>query len=114
MLVGMRARVPYDRRRADHEQPAQVAVALLGDRAQPLFASVEFCLGTSPIQAANSRPDLKTPASGTVAAIAVAPITPMPGMVSRRRLASLERCCSMNVALDLADLLAKGSQAGQE
>jgi len=45
---------------------------------------VEFCRGTSPIHAAKSRPDRKTVGSATVAAIAVAPMTPMPGMVSSR------------------------------
>ena len=61
-----------------------------------------FCLppvkssrGTIPIQAAKSRPDGKTFGSGTVAAIAVAPITPIPGMLSSRWLASFTRCCAM-------------------
>src|SRR5215475_11148158 len=40
-------------------------------------------------------PDRKTDGSATVAAIAVAPMTPMPGMVSSRLLASFERCCAM-------------------
>jgi hypothetical protein len=44
-----------------------------------------------PIQAAKSRPDRKTVGSATVAAIALAPMTPMPGMVSSRLLASFER-----------------------
>jgi hypothetical protein len=52
---------------------------------------VESCSGTSPIQAAKSRPDRKTDGSATVAAIAVAPMTPMPGMVSSRLLASFEQ-----------------------
>jgi hypothetical protein len=47
---------------------------------------VESWRGTRPIQAAKSRPDLKTVGSDTVAAIAVAPMTPTPGMVSPARL----------------------------
>ena len=47
-----------------------------------------------PIQAAKSRPDRKTLGSGTTAAIVVAPITPIPGMVSSRLLASFERRCA--------------------
>ena len=57
----MRARVPYDRCRTDDEQPPQIAVACLEIEPQPFFAAAEFCLGTSPTQAANSRPDLNTP-----------------------------------------------------
>lgn len=39
MLICMAASMSYDRRRHDHEQPAQVAVALFGDRAHSLFAA---------------------------------------------------------------------------
>ena len=42
----------------DDEQPSEIAISLLGDAAEPLLA-VECCRGTSPIQAAKSRPDLK-------------------------------------------------------
>jgi hypothetical protein len=55
---------------------------------------LSFCRGTNLIQAANSLPDSKTEGSLTVAAIAVAPMTLMPGMLSRQRLVSLERCCT--------------------
>ena len=48
----------------------------------------ESSRGTSPIQAAKSRPDRKAFGSTTVAAMAVAPITPIPGMVSSRLLVS--------------------------
>jgi len=84
---------PQDGMRADDENASQIAVALLGDRPELLLAPVESCRGTSPIQAAKSRPDRNTVGSATVAAIAVAPMTPMPGMVSTRWLASFERCC---------------------
>lgn len=53
---------------------------------------VKFCLGTSPIQAANSRPDLKIEGSDTEVTSAVAMIGPIPGMISKRRPASFERC----------------------
>src|SRR5262249_26165434 len=52
---------------------------------------VECCRGTSPIHAAKSRPDLKALGSVTVEAMAVAPITPIPGTVSRRQLISSGR-----------------------
>jgi transposase len=55
----------------------------------------ESSRGTSPIQAAKSRPDRKAFGSTTVAAMAVAPKTPIPGMVSSRLLVSFERCCTM-------------------
>src|SRR5262249_23559906 len=45
---------------------------------------VEFCRGTRPSHAANSRPLRNAVGSTTVAAIAVAMIGPMPGMVARR------------------------------
>ena len=45
---------------------------------------VEFCPGTSPIQAASARPDVNTEGSVMGAANAVAVIGPMPGIVSRR------------------------------
>src|ERR1700756_3133010 len=48
------------------------------------FPPVEFCRGTSPSQAANSRPLRKPLGSTTVAAMAVAMIGPMPGTLARR------------------------------
>jgi hypothetical protein len=81
--------------RADNKNAPHVAVTMLGDRTELLLALVESCRGTSPIQAAKSRPDRKAVGSATVAAIAVAPMTPMPGMVSSRLLAWFERCCAL-------------------
>src|SRR6478752_132897 len=75
----------------DDEQPSEIAISLLGDAAEPVLAPVECCRGTSPIHAAKSRPDLKSLGSVTVEAMAVAPITPIPGTVSRRQLMSLAR-----------------------
>jgi len=58
---------------------------------------VESCRGTSPIQAAKSRPDRNALASVTVAVMALAPRKPIPGMVATRLLASLARCCGLPV-----------------
>jgi hypothetical protein len=52
---------------------------------------VEFCRGTNPIQAANSRPVLKALGSVMVAATALDTITPKPGIASSLRLAGLAR-----------------------
>ena len=67
----------------------------------------EFCLGTSPSQAANWRPDRKTLASPTVATSAVAVMNPMPGMVSSRRLMVFFPMPRQEFDLDPADLLAQ-------
>src|SRR5215469_7877510 len=40
---------------------------------------LEFCRGVIPSQAANSRPDRNSDGSATVAAIALAPMMPIPG-----------------------------------
>ena len=53
---------------------------------------VECCLGTRPIQAARLRPDENAFQSPTSATRAVATIGPTPGISSRRRLSSQERC----------------------
>src|SRR5262249_43601229 len=53
---------------------------------------VVCCLGTNPIQAARLRPERNSLQSPTSATSAVATIGPMPGISSRRRLASHERC----------------------
>src|SRR3954471_5145869 len=50
---------------------------------------VEFCRGTRPSHAANSRPLRNAIGSTTVAAIAVAIIGPIPGMVAKRWLTGL-------------------------
>ena len=48
------------------------------------FAPVEFCGGTRPSQAANSQPLRKPLGSATMAAMAVAMMGPMPGIVANR------------------------------
>src|SRR6476659_11455425 len=87
------ARVSQHCAGSDHQNSSQIAIAPFRDRPELLF--VESSRGTSPIQAAKARPDPKTFGSGTVAAIAVAPIRPIPGMLLSRLLASLKRCCTM-------------------
>src|SRR5215475_15020927 len=64
---------------------------------------VEFCRGTRPSQAANSRPLRKALGSTTVAAIAVAMIGPMPGTLARRWLTGLLLCQAMPFADWLKD-----------
>src|SRR6516225_4969177 len=56
---------------------------------------LEFCFGTSPIQAEKSRPDRKTFGSATLATRAVASAGPTPGSSSSRLLTWLERCQAM-------------------
>ena len=76
----------------DDEQSSEIAISLLGDAAERSLPPVECCRGTSPIHVAKSRPDLKSLGSVTVEAMAVPPITPIPGTVSRRQPMSLARC----------------------
>lgn len=67
------------------EQAPDVSVALLADVTEPLLAAAA---ARPRRQAANCRPDRNSDAFDTVAAIALAVIGPMPGIVIRRRLAS--------------------------
>ena len=92
MLLRMLPGVSNNGCSTDHEQSSEIAISLLGDAAEPLFAPgrvLPRC--TSPIHAAKSRPDLKLLGSVTVEAMAVAAITPIPGTVSMRQLISLAR-----------------------
>jgi hypothetical protein len=59
---------------------------------------LELWRGTRPSQAANCRPDWKCEGSGTVAAMAVAVMKPMPGIVSSLVLAAFWRCRANNYA----------------
>src|SRR5215813_1714149 len=72
---------------------SRIAPTGLGRRCLP---PVEFCRGTRPSQAANSRPLRKPLGSTTVAAMAVAMIGPMPGMLARRWLTGLLLCQAMS------------------
>src|SRR5215470_8281867 len=73
-----------------------------------VFPPVEFCRGTKPIHAANSRPERNTFGSATVVATAI--IGPMPGMLAADSQGALvpsqqlplQRC---NRRLDLLDLI---------
>ena len=81
-----------DSSRADDEQSPDIAVALFADAAQALLSPAAVRRGVSPSQAANWRPERKSAASGIAAAIALAVIGPIPGILAKRRLASLSRC----------------------
>src|SRR5215813_2874741 len=56
---------------------------------------LEFCFGTSPIQAEKSRPDRNALGSPMLATSAVASAGPTPGMASSRLLVSFDRCHAM-------------------
>src|SRR5712671_6236899 len=56
---------------------------------------LEFCFGTSPIQAEKSRPDRNALGSPMLATRAVANAGPTPGMASSRLLVSFDRCQAM-------------------
>lgn len=72
--------VANDGERADRKQAARVAIALLADAAEPIFPSLECCLGTKPIHAEKCRFDRKAFGSGTLATKAVARAGPTPGI----------------------------------
>ncbi len=65
---------------AVNQQGAQVGVAALGDAPSRTLPPLPVCVGTSPSQAQNSRPDLKALASPMVAMAAVAVSRPTPGI----------------------------------
>src|SRR5688572_36615 len=77
---------PMTSRRRMYASPCRL---VLPSRVLP---PVEFCRGTRPSQAANSRPLRKAEGSGTVAAMAVATSGPMPGMAARRWLTASALC----------------------
>src|SRR5271154_2808446 len=56
---------------------------------------LEFCFGTSPIQAEKSRPDRNAFGSAMLATRAVASAGPTPGISSSRLLVSFDRCQAM-------------------
>ena len=65
---------------------------------------LEFCFGTSPIQAAKSRAERKPFGSGTLATRAVASAGPTPGMASSRRLDLVGPMPCHDHAVELQDL----------
>ena len=72
MFGAMDLGIADDGQRARREQAAQIAIALFADTAELVFAPLECCFGTSPIQAEKSRPDRKAFGSATLATKAVA------------------------------------------
>ena len=92
MFGAMDLRITDDGERAGREQAAQIPIASFADVAEFILAPLEFCFGTSPIQAEKSRPDRNAFGLATLATKAVASAGPTPGIASSRLLASLERC----------------------
>lgn len=76
---------------ADHEHLVQIAISGFGDAAELLLAPLEFCFGTSPIQAERQRPDLNACASATVATNALVSSGPTPGISISLRPSSVSR-----------------------
>src|SRR6516164_2411990 len=95
MLGAIDLGIADHRQRAGDEQTAQIAIASLADTAEPVLSPLEFCFGTTPIQAEKSRPDRNAFGSAMLATRAVANAGPTPGISSSRRLVSLERCQAM-------------------
>ncbi len=77
---------------AKNQKAPEIAITGFRDPAELYLAARATQFGVNPSQAANWRADWNTPISVTNAAIAVAVITPMPGIVSRRCDASFRRC----------------------
>src|SRR6266702_3531433 len=75
---------------------------------------LEFCFGTSPIQAEKSRPERKALGSPTLAIRAVANAGPTPGISSSRLLVSLDRCQGHDQPVELQDLGFQHPQVGAE
>ena len=84
--------------RAMHEQTPDGAVPRFDMRPSLSLPPLECCRGTRPSQAESCRPDRNCAPSPIVATSAVAVMTPTPGIVARRRLASLDRCHAKSVA----------------
>ena len=82
-LSGGRADDGY---RPDNQQGPDVTLAHLRDLAEKRLAARRMLPGTSPSQAAKSRPRRKTAIGGANVSIAIAVIGPTPGMVCRRRI----------------------------
>ena len=81
MFRAMDLGITDDRKRAGHEQAAQMAVTLLAYIAEPVLPPLECCFGTIQIQADKLRPDRKDFRSATAATKAVASAGPTPGLL---------------------------------
>lgn len=77
---------------ANEQKASDIAITLLGDPAEPLFAAGGVLSRRQTKPRAKWRPERKAFGSGTVAAMAVAVIGPIPGMVARRWRARFARC----------------------
>src|SRR5712671_5788474 len=93
IFAGVLLGTPQHGDRPDDENAPQVAVALFGDRSELLLAPGRILPRHQPDPGREIASRAEHRRSATVATMAVAPITPMPGMASTRWLASLERCC---------------------
>jgi hypothetical protein len=65
-------RIADYRQRADDQHLPQVAMTLLANATQAVFAAARVCLGTNPIQAARFLPHWNAPGSATEATMAFA------------------------------------------
>ena len=77
---------------ADDEQAPKISAPCFEMPPRRVFPPVDSCCGVRPSQAANCRPDRNCPGSVTVAASAVAVITPIPGIAASLWLASFPAC----------------------
>src|ERR1700741_3763119 len=73
---------------------------------------LEFCLGTSPIQAEKSRPDRNALGLATLATKAVANAGPTPGISSSRLLVSFDRCQALIIRSNSRNLFLEDAQLG--
>ena len=113
------ARLLHDGTTADDEEAPERALAHFGRCAKLLLAACRSLKGRETRQAAKSRPLAKVSAGGARAAIAVAEIGPMPGMVISRRDTSSSRARraislsrSAIVPLRLSELVQHHSEHG--
>jgi hypothetical protein len=86
------ARVADDGHCADHQQPPQISITLLGDTTEPVLATRSVLLRYQPDPGGKTAPDENVFQSPISATNAVAPTGPMPGISSSRRLVSQARC----------------------
>ena len=79
---------------SDNKNTPEVLVTLFRDRPELLFAAGRILPrhDPDPGRKITTRPECL--GSVTTAVMVVAPMTPIPGMVSSRLLASFERCCA--------------------
>ena len=94
------ARVPRHRIVSDDENASQRAIALLRDRPELLLAASRNCAARVRSRPRSHVPIEKTLESATVATIAVPPITPIPGWLSTRWLASLRAMLHLDPLFD--------------